>query len=252
MFLQQLDILKNSFVTDIVRQDYRTASVFRKYDIDFCCGGKWPLGLVCETKGLDFDKLKTELKSAIRPIKLSNTLQFDKWDIDFLTEYIINIHHCYLRDSLPQIKERLTHFAKTHTKQYSYLPELLTQFDNLYNEFFPHLDHEEKVLFPYIIQIAHAYQSKESYASLLVKTLRKPVEKIMLDEHESVAKILHSFRHLTHNYTLPEKACVSHQVTFSLLKELDNDFVQHLYLENQILFPKVIAMEKELLGTSQM
>jgi regulator of cell morphogenesis and NO signaling len=248
MFLQQIDIRKDSFVTEIVRQDYRTASVFKKYDIDFCCGGKWPLGTVCETKNLDFGMLKDELKSAIRPIKLSNTLQFDKWDIDFLTEYIINVHHRYLRDSLPQIKEQLEVFAKSHTKKYPYLPELMTQFDNLYKEFFPHLDQEEQVLFPYIRQIAHAYLSKESYASLLVRTLRKPVEKVMLHEHESVAKILHSLRRITHNYTAPEKACVSHQVTFSLLKELDNDLVQHLYLENQILFPKAIAMEKELLA----
>jgi len=247
MFLQQIDILRDSFVADIVRQDYRTASVFRKYDIDFCCGGKWPLGIVCENKGLDFDKLKTELKSAIRTIKLSNTLQFDKWDIDFLTEYIINVHHRYLRESLPQIKDQLEHFAKSHTKQYPYLPELLAQFASLYKEFFPHLEQEEKVLFPYIRQIAHAYHSKESYARLLVRTLRKPVENVMLHEHESVAKILHAIRYLTHNYTPPEKACISHQVTFSLLKELDNDLVQHLYLENQILFPKAIAMEKELL-----
>src|SRR6185503_7713070 len=100
MFRNILKIEPSSFITDIVKYDYRTASVFRKYDIDFCCGGKWPLGIVCDNKGLDFDKLKTELKSAIRTIKLSNTLQFDKWDIDFLTEYIINVHHRYLRESL--------------------------------------------------------------------------------------------------------------------------------------------------------
>lgn len=248
MFLQQIDILKDSYVTDIVRQDYRTAAVFKKYDIDFCCGGKWPLGMVCETKGLDFDKLKTELKQAIRTVKLSNTLQFDKWDVDFLTEYIINVHHRYLRESLPQIKEQLEQFGKSHLKQYPYLTDLLIQFDQLYKEFFPHLTEEEEVLFPYIRQIAHAYQSKESYASLLVRTLRKPVENVMHHEHDSVAKILRQFRQLTNNYTPPEKACISHQVSFSLLKELDNDLVQHLYLENQILFPKAIAMEKELLG----
>jgi regulator of cell morphogenesis and NO signaling len=248
MFLHQIDILKDSFITDIVRQDYRTASVFRKYDIDFCCGGKCPLGTICETKGLDFDKVRTELKNAVRTIRLSNTLQFDKWDIDFLTAYIINVHHRYLRESLPRIQDQLERFTKSHTKQYPYLSELLAQFANLYKEFFPHLDQEEEVLFPYIRQIAHAYQSKESYASLLVRTLRKPVENVMQHEHGSVVKIIQQLRKLTTNYTPPEKACINHQVTFSLLKELDNDLVQHLYLENQILFPKAISMEKELLG----
>jgi regulator of cell morphogenesis and NO signaling len=106
---------------------------------------------------------------------------------------------------------------------------------------------EEEILFPYIRQIAHAYKSRESYAGLLVRTLRKPVENVMQHEHETISKILNRIRLLTDNYQSPPNACVSHGVTFSLLKELDNDLVQHVYLENQILFPRAIAMEKELL-----
>jgi regulator of cell morphogenesis and NO signaling len=71
----------------------------------------------------------------------------------------------------------------------------------------------------------------------------------MQQEHESVSKVLNKTRELTNDYIPPDKACITHRVTLSLLKELDNDLVQHLYLENQILFPKAIAMEKELLLT---
>ena len=72
MFLLPISIDKNSFVSDIVRQDYRTASVFSKYNIDFCCGGKWPLGMICEMQGLDFVTIKTELENSVRTIQLSN------------------------------------------------------------------------------------------------------------------------------------------------------------------------------------
>src|SRR6185369_3198792 len=109
--------------SDIVRDDYRTASVFRKYDIDFCCGGKWALGTVCEMKGLDFDLIKEELEDSIRTIQLSNSTAFNNWDIDFLTEYIINVHHQYLRKALPGIKEQLTHFIEDHGEQNPYLKE---------------------------------------------------------------------------------------------------------------------------------
>lgn len=96
-------------------------------------------------------------------------------------------------------------------------------------------------------QISHAYESKESYASLLVRTLRKPVEDLMHHEHDTLKKVLTRFRSLTNNYMAPDNACTSHRVAFSLLQELDDDIVQHLYLENEVLFPKAIAMEKELL-----
>lgn len=248
MFLTRLSITKDSFVTDIVKEDYRTANVFRKYDIDFCCGGRWPLGMVCETKDLDFTAIKSELQDSLRTIQLSNSLQFDKWNVNFLMDYIVNVHHQYLLEYLPQVKDQLTHFVKDHADQYPFLKEVEKQFDILYKETFPHLKQEEDILFPYIKQIAHAYRNKESYASLLVRTLRKPVE-MMHHEHESVSRILKKMRELTNNYTAPVNACVSHRVTFSMLKELDNDLAQHVYLENNILFPKAIAMEKELLET---
>jgi regulator of cell morphogenesis and NO signaling len=111
----------------------------------------------------------------------------------------------------------------------------------------PHLLQEEEIIFPYITQIAHAYHNKESYAGLLVRTLRKPVEKIMHHEHELVSKSLAEMRRLTNEYILPVGACVQHKVTFSKLLEIDNDLLQHMHLENDILFPRAIAMEQELL-----
>ena len=237
----------NSSVSEIVREDYRTADVFRKYDIDFCCGGKWPLRMVCETKNLDYEVIKQELEDSVRTITIHNTLRFDEWDVDFLTDYIVNVHHQYLRKALPEARGYLVNFLDGHLKKFPYLGDLLKIFDRLRREMLPHLDQEETILFPYIRQIAHAYYSKESYAGLLVRTLRKPVENVMRHEHEIVNTILIQMRHITDNYTLPEGACVSHKVTFMKLLEIDNDLVQHMHLENDILFPRSIAMEKELL-----
>ena len=247
MFLQSIIIEKDSFITDIVRQDYRTAGVFNKYNIDFCCGGKWALGIMCEIKGLEFDMVKKELETAIRSLQISNSLPFNDWSIEFLTEYIINIHHYYLRDTFPGLKDHLKHFVEDHVKKYPYLEEVQNQFTFLYKNILPHLQQEEEILFPYICQISHAYGSKEPYAGLLVRTLRKPLEDVMQQENDIVSKVLLRFRELTNNYIAPEDACVSHRVAFSQLKELDNDLVQHIYLEHNILFPKAIEMEKELL-----
>lgn len=237
----------NTSPADIVKDNYKTAAVFRKYGIEYCCGGKWPLKLICENHQIDQEVLVTELKSAARQISISGSLPFDSWKIDFLTDYIVNVHHQYLRQALPALKDQLQKFVTEHVKKYPHLSALETEFRVLHKTMIPHLQQEEEIIFPYIKQISHAYESKESYARLLVRTLRKPVEDIMHQEHEVIEKTLQQFRKLTNNYTPPEAACVSHRLSFLLLKELDDDLVQHTYLENEVLFPKAIAMEKELL-----
>lgn len=245
MSFYQID--ENSFVSDIVSRYYQTADVFRKYDIDFCCNGKWPLNAACESRGLNTGQIKKELEAATRVIHVPNFLAFHDWSIDFTIEYIINIHHVYLKQILPPFKEQLEKFADGHRQQFSYLPELKEQFGKLYQEIIPHLQHEETIIFPYIKHLAHAFYSKSTYGRLMIKTLRKPVEELMIAEHEMIGNLVQKFRELTNNYSTPENACTNHKVIFLKLRELDNDLVQHIHLENDILFPKAIQMEKELL-----
>lgn len=247
MFLPSVRIDRDAFVTDLVRQDYRTAAVFRKYGIEFCCSARFPLSVVCDNMGLNLDEIQDELAKATRPLQMPPAINFHEWDIDFLVDYILNVHHQYLRDRLPFIKEQMSRFVVEHEEKYPGIKELQERFNTLSAHMLPHLQQEEEVLFPYVRQIAHAYTDSEPYAGLLVRTLRKPMEDTMQREHDIVMETLVRIRQLTRNYTPPENACISHRVSFSLLRELDNDLAQHLYLENGILFPRAIAMERELL-----
>jgi regulator of cell morphogenesis and NO signaling len=168
--------------------------------------------------------------------------------MDFLADYIVHVHHHYLKNQLPEIRSQLRKFTEEHGEKYAYLRELEKVFLQLYKELLPHVEQEEAIIFPYIRQITHAFHSQESYASLLVKTMRKPIGELMNQEHEMVAGAIHTMRELTGDYTAPVRACTSHKVIFSRLKELDNDLAQHIHLENNILFPRAIEMEKILLA----
>src|SRR5436190_1602224 len=117
-------INNNSSVSEIVSKHYRTADVFRKYGIDFCCGGKLPLRTACELRELDLEIIQEELETSLRTLCISNSLKFDEWNIDFLTDYLVNIHHEYLKKSLPAAIEYLDRFVEGHKKKYPYLVEL--------------------------------------------------------------------------------------------------------------------------------
>ena len=247
MFLRTITIDGSVPVADIVKSDYRTADVFLKYDIEFCCGGKWPLEMVCASKNLDITVLISELENASRTVQVSNNLRFAEWSTGFLADYIVNVHHQYTKTALPVVVEYVKRFLDGHLKKFPELENLQSLVNTLHDYFLSHMQQEEEIFFPYIKQITHAHLHREPYGSLLVRTLRKPLQELSNQEHELLNKLLGEIREITRQYTIPPNACVTHRVTFSKLKELDSDLAQHMHLENYILFPKAIQIEKELI-----
>lgn len=234
-------------ISDIVKEDYRTADVFKKYGINYCCGGNASLEDACRLQKLDVQLVQQDLRSATTTLSLPSTLRFGDWSIDFLVDYIENIHHAYLKDSLPILQSQIASFVKGHKKKYPSLEKIDEIFSELSSFILDHVSEEEEYIFPYIKQISNTYKRKEVYGNLFVKTLRKPLEQVLQSEHKHIAALLHQLRVATNFYQFGAEACTNHQVVFRKLKELDADLVQHKHLENNILFPKAIAMEKELL-----
>jgi regulator of cell morphogenesis and NO signaling len=246
--LQEIyQINEADFVSDIVKKDYRTAIVFWKYDIDFCCGGRLSLDKACLARGVNLRNLKYELEQVIQQGSVSSSLSYMEWNLDFLMEYIIHVHHAYLKTILPLLSVRIQELATKHQAKFGYLPELADIFRKLEMGTWPHLSQEEEITFPYIRQMEYAYNNKEAYAGLLVRTLSKPVEEVIKYNYSLMIKFLSRIREITSNYRPPENACATHKAVYALLREMDNNLSQHLYLENDILLPKAIAMENELL-----
>jgi len=246
MFLPSPIITKENSAVAIVSGDYRAADVFLKYGLEFCCAGKWPLADVCASKNIEVELVMQDLEKATRTVQLSNNIRYDEWSLNFLADYIVNVHHQYLKTTLPSIVECINLFLEGHRKKYPELERLQSLLKKMHVDFIQHMQQEEEIFFPYIKQLAHAWQHSEPYAALLVKTLRKPLSQLSLQEQELVACLM-QIRTVTNCYSPPETACLTHRVTFAKLKELDNDLAQHMYLENDILFPKAIQIEKELL-----
>jgi regulator of cell morphogenesis and NO signaling len=233
-------------ISDIVRSDYRAADVFKKYNINFCCSGQVSLQEACRLQDLDYDTIVSELEEATRNIYISNSLQFDQWRIDFLIDYIINIHHAYLYQAIPALELRLTSFMEGHKKKYPELIQIHQLFLELLNILLTHNRHEEEIIFPYIKQIDIAYRKNEPYGNLFVRTLRKPLSNVTR-EHSMISELLKKLKSCSNNYTFPINACTNHQVLYHKLREFDDVLGQHKHLEDTILFPKAIEIEQHLL-----
>jgi regulator of cell morphogenesis and NO signaling len=234
-------------VRDIVIGDYRTADVFRKWGINYCCGGNLPLADACSVQQVSQADVEKDLKQATRNVTLSNSIAFNEWPVPFLTDYILFVHHSYLKAALPALRQLMGSFVPGHLKKYPHLAEVHQTFLDLAEELEEHIREEEDSIFPYVKQINSTYSQKEKYGSLFVRTMRKPLAQTIEKEHGRIVSLLKQLRSQTGHYTFGDDACANYQVIYNKLKEFDADLVQHKHLENNILFPKALEMEKALL-----
>jgi len=236
----------NKTVSDIVRLDFRTAEVFKKYGIDYCCSEGMSLLETCTSRNIDYNTILKDLELATRMISISSSLPFHQWKIDFLIDYIVNVHHAYMRIAIPDIEASLVSFMEDHQEAMPELYRLLILFRELSDLVIKHSRHEEEIIFPYIRQIEATHRRREVYGNLFVRTLRKPLSHIE-KEHESIASILSEIRSGTNGYACPANACASLDAIYHKLKEFHNDMIHHTHLEEDILFPRAVELERELL-----
>ena len=106
-----------------------------------------------------------------------------------------------------------------------------------------HMMKEEMVLFPYIVRMEEAVLQHEPVLPPPFGSVQNPVS-MMEQEHESAGAALRAMRQASSGYTPPADACVSYQTLYEALLEFEADLHQHIHLENNILFPRAIAMEQ--------
>jgi len=234
-------------VSEIVRSDYRTSDIFKKYGINYCCGGNTTLNEACKVQKIEASVIQQELESITKNLVIPSSIRFDEWELDFLVDYIVNVHHAYLKQTLPVLRNTLQTFASNHRDKYPFLDKVSEVYEELASLLLEHLEEEEQKIFPYIKQINSTHRRKETYGRLFVKTLSKPLTQVLASGHRHISALLSQLRELTKGYRFEADACTNHQVVFQKLKELDVDITHHEHLENNILYPKALHLEKELL-----
>lgn len=228
----------------IAAKDLRKAVIFKKYGLDFCCGGKKTVKEACAEKGLDVTRIEQELQQA-DTIPASRPIPYGDWSLDFLADYIVNTHHSYVRKSLPDITSYSEKVMKVHGSQHPELIRISQLVREVNAELLSHMVKEEKILFPYIKALVAAKDHTQPLQAAHFGSVQSPIN-LMEMEHELVGKNLDEIRLLSQNYLLPQDACASYSLLYRLLDEFEEDLHLHIHLENNILFPKALEIEKQL------
>jgi regulator of cell morphogenesis and NO signaling len=236
-----METLDKKTIGEFVAQDFRTAALFSKYGIDFCCKGNRTIEEVCDKKDIKPEELLEQL-NIVLATKNDSGIDFKSWPLDLLADYIEKTHHRYVEEKIPVLLQFLDKLCKVHGAVHPELFEINELFKGCASELTQHMKKEELILFPFIKKMVKATISDELIEQPHFGTVTNPIA-MMMAEHEVEGDRFVKIATLTNNYTPPSDACNTYKVTFSMLNDFEQDLHKHIHLENNILFPKAATLE---------
>ncbi len=228
---------------EIVKRNYKAADILEKFSLDFCCMGHQNFYDACKTNNIEPSLVVHELQQI--QDEMDDGVDFDSWPLDLLADYICNHHHTYVEKRTPLISGYLDKITEVHGTNHPELSEVRKLFLEIGGELTVHMKKEEFILFPFIKKLEQAKDTKSSVSSPLFGRIGNPVEMMMVD-HAREGEKFRRIATLTNEYKVPADACNTFAITYQLLKDYEKDLHIHIHLENNILFPKAIALEREI------
>jgi regulator of cell morphogenesis and NO signaling len=230
-------------IGQFVADDFRTAAIFAKYKIDFCCNGNRSIEEACEKKNIDSNTLLKELEAVLNSTT-NQSIDYKSWPLDLLADYIEKKHHRYVAEKIPVLRQFLDKLCKVHGERHPELYRINELFTASAGELAAHMKKEELILFPFVKKMVSATLNQGSVEAPHFGTVENPIA-MMMEEHDNEGDRFRQIAELTNNYNPPADACNTYQVTFAMLEEFEKDLHLHIHLENNILFPKAIELEQK-------
>ena len=235
-----MTISQNTLVAEIAAQVPSSVRVFERHGVDFCCGGKKPIAVACDERGLSFADVAREIEESAAT---NNDVDRD-WTIAplrTLADHIVSVYHDALRHKLPRLEEMAAKVVRVHGTK---APRLLARIEAILGELSAdlneHMRKEEQILFPAIRNLERAGVSGMS--------ISYPI-RVMELEHDRAGELLEELRQLTEGFVPPVWACATARALYHGLAELEAEMHVHVHLENNVLFPRALALADQTLGT---
>ncbi|WP_248679824.1 iron-sulfur cluster repair protein YtfE [Sinimarinibacterium sp. CAU 1509] len=207
-------------VGDIAATLPGATAIFRRFRLDFCCRGNVPLDEAARARGVDTAEVVRALDGLASVPEAAPAPQ----DTALLIHHILSRYHDVHRRELPELirlSRKVESVHADHPRVPHGLADALTE---VQAELEAHMCKEETILFPAMQQP-------------LADWLSGPIAQ-MRHEHNDHGAQLRRLEELTGDFELPEGACRSWQALYLGAAKLVHDLMEHIHLENNVLFPR--------------
>lgn len=219
--------------------------VFERIGIDYCCGGKITLALACEKANVPLEKVLTMLEELEQGHSESPARRWNEANAIELITHIVQKHHAFVRNEIPRLEALLVKVNGRHGNSHQELATIQGLFGAVAQELQAHMFKEERVLFPYIEQLDGAARLQGPGPTGCFGSVEFPIARMVAD-HDDAGELFANMRRLSNGYLRPEGACASFTALYRGLEEFEQDLHQHIHLENNILFPRAIELERRV------
>jgi regulator of cell morphogenesis and NO signaling len=232
--------LKNKRIADLVDQNYVHAYVLFYFGIRFYEYSEYTLEQVCQQRGLKVDQVVKELEY---PTHLQEAdLPLVSYPIDLIIEYLKHSHFLFIKHKLPYIARLVESFKAYHEDYVTIERDLKMVFPLFVEDFIEHIYAEEDTLFNFILALERASKGNYVPSKLFYLLEKNSVHKFAI-EHEAHDDEMEGIRKITKNYVLGPHAPLHVKVIYNELKDFEKSLITHARIENEILFPKAMAIE---------
>lgn len=231
-----MNITETTTVAEIASTLPSSVRVFQRHGIDFCCGGRTPLASACEERGVAFSQIVDAIEASTHTPQ-SDPRDWNSAPLAALTDHIVATYHEPLRDELPRLESMAAKVSRVHGLKAPHLMRLAAIVTELSADLQLHMRKEELVLFPAIRTLEAKAQSE--------LRLFTPIS-MMEHEHDHAGTLLSELRLITDDYVAPAWACETFRALYHGLSEFETEMHVHVHLENNILFPRALALDASL------
>ncbi|HEY5037569.1 MAG TPA: iron-sulfur cluster repair di-iron protein [bacterium] len=233
----------NKTIGEIASEFQAAIPLFEDMKIDYCCGGNRTLRDACSLAGVPVEKVvsaleKLDAESAARQDALPD---WKNKTMAELIDHILAKHHVYTRSQLSRLKVLSAKVKGVHGAHHSELSRLDEIIKEMAGEMEGHMAKEEEQVFPYLRALEAAGGKKDGIHDPFQggPTENHPL-KVLMWEHGMTGEEFLEIHKLTNDFTLPKDACQSYKALYRGLKEMEEDLHQHVHMENNILFERVL------------
>jgi regulator of cell morphogenesis and NO signaling len=236
--------LKHRRIAELVDQESIRAHVLFYFGIKFYEYPEETLEQVCLEKGLSVDTVERELESPSENFRESD-LPLVSYPIDLIIEYLKHSHYLFVKQKLPYIGRLVESFKANHEAYNSVERDLKTLFPLFLEDFIHHIYEEEDTLFKYIKMLERASRGKFNPSKLYHQMEKNSLQNCAI-EHEAHDDEMAGIRKITKDYLLKPDAPLHVKVIYDELIKFEKSLQVHARVENEILFPKAMALENEV------
>ncbi|MCU0443356.1 MAG: iron-sulfur cluster repair di-iron protein [Microscillaceae bacterium] len=233
----------NLKLSELVDKNPQLASVLHFMGIYFYQHSENTLGEICQQRGLDPDLVIRNFNEPDTNLKLSGINLMD-YPLELVVEYLKHMHFVF-------IKERLTYLARL-IEQYPDneavdLQDLKLIFPHFMQEFIEHAYEEEDTVFSNILILKKILNNPESLKTDSAKLPSLSIQHLA-QAHQHHDGEMAEIKEIMDQLTVNAKLDVHARVIVASLRSFMDELKHHAKIENEILFPKALELEKSVLA----